>query len=108
MPHILDDAKAAITGDRRNTYGPYSTEASALARFWSEYLEYEITEHDVAMMMMLLKINRIRCGTIHRDNYVDLAGYAGLAADLRGLNTEPVVPEYYADDECSEYAIPAS
>lgn len=41
---------------------------------------------DVAMMMALLKIARIRTGTATNDSYVDLAGYAACGAEINSKN----------------------
>jgi Domain of unknown function (DUF6378) len=41
-----------------------------------------ITPHDVALMMMLLKVARTAGGTFNLDNYIDAAGYAGIPAEL--------------------------
>lgn len=41
---------------------------------------------DVAMMMALLKIARIRTGTATDDSYVDLAGYAACGAEINSKN----------------------
>lgn len=49
---------------------------------WSVYKGVEFTANDVAMMMALLKIARIRTGTATDDSYVDLAGYAACGAEI--------------------------
>ena len=38
--------------------------------------------HDVAILMALLKIARVRSGRYKADNYIDLAGYAACAAEI--------------------------
>ena len=55
---------------------------TAIAGFWSVYKGVEFTANDVAMMMALLKIARIRTGTATDDSYVDLAGYAACGAEI--------------------------
>ena len=35
-------------------------------------------------MMILVKVGRITTGSFNPDNYVDVAGYAGVAAELVG------------------------
>lgn len=71
----LDKAKACVCGQRENEYGSPEDNFTAIAGFWSVYKGVEFTANDVAMMMALLKIARIRTGTATDDSYVDLAGY---------------------------------
>lgn len=81
---ILDDASAAIYSDRRIAYGEAES-FNLIAEYWSSYLGREISALDVANMMILLKIARtgnVDQRTYHRDNYVDIAGYAGLGDEL--------------------------
>ena len=84
---ILDDASAAIYTDRRTAYGEAERSFNLIAEYWSSYLGgTEISPLDVANMMILLKIARtgnVDQRTYHRDNYVDIAGYAGLADELK-------------------------
>lgn len=59
----LDKAKACVCGQRENEYGSPEDNFAAIAGFWSVYKGVEFTANDVAMMMALLKIARIRTGT---------------------------------------------
>lgn len=81
---ILDTAKRIVTGDREQQYGSPEDNFATIAGFWTTYLEREVTAHDVAMMMVLLKVARIQSGQVKADNYVDLAGYAACAAEMAG------------------------
>lgn len=56
----LDKAKACVCGQRENEYGSPEDNFAAIASFWSVYKGVEFTANDVAMMMALLKIARIR------------------------------------------------
>lgn len=67
----LDKAKACVCGQRENEYGSPEDNFTAIAGFWSVYKGVEFTANDVAMMMALLKIARIRTGTATDDSYVD-------------------------------------
>lgn len=78
----LDEAKRLITQDRQNTHGQPENGLRRIASLWSVYLGTEVTEVDVAMMMVLLKVARQSMNEVHLDNYVDVAGYAALAAEL--------------------------
>ena len=55
---------------------------SPLLLAFGVYKGVEFTANDVAMMMALLKIARIRTGTATDDSYVDLAGYAACGAEI--------------------------
>ena len=65
----LDKAKACVCGQRENEYGSPEDNFTAIAGFWSVYKGVEFTANDVAMMMALLKIARIRTGTASKVSY---------------------------------------
>lgn len=81
---LLDAATGVVCG-REESYGSPSVNFSVIARMWSDYLgDVNITPHDVAMLMILLKIARAKA-TRHTpvvDNFVDMAGYAACAAEI--------------------------
>lgn len=82
----LQAAIELITKERADMYGDNSTNQKKIAKLWSSYLglddSVEITDIDVCVMMALVKISRISANKFHGDNYVDIAGYIGLAAEL--------------------------
>ncbi len=78
----LDKAKVCVCGRRENEYGSPEDNFASIASFWSVYKGVEFTANDVAMMMALLKIARIRTGSATDDSYVDLAGYAACGAEI--------------------------
>ena len=81
---VLDRAKACVCGGRQEDYGTPGDNFGLIARLWNTYLGDCLTDaHDVAIMMALLKIARIKTGRGKMDNYVDLAGYAACAAEIR-------------------------
>jgi len=71
-----------INGERLDNYGKPENNFKLIAKFWSEYKGVDFTDVDVAMMMLLLKVARIKTGCGTMDSFVDAAGYVGLAADL--------------------------
>lgn len=77
-----DKAQNCVCGQRENEYGSPEDNFKTIADFWSVYKGVEFTANDVAMMMALLKIARIRTGTATDDSYVDLAGYAACGAEI--------------------------
>lgn len=100
---ILEEADKIINGERNDDYGKAEDSFKEVGHYWNEYInhqmfkmqgefhpdsnpqgwEYEsiIDSHDVAMMMILLKVARTN-GKKKRDNYVDICGYAALAEKL--------------------------
>lgn len=78
----LKRALDCVTGHREEDYGGLEDNFSVIARFWSLYKGIEITAKDVAVMMVLLKVARIKSTTATEDSFVDLAGYAACGAEL--------------------------
>ena len=84
--YVLERAAALISGDRAADHGPARKTHQNIADLWNTYLGYKGTEielrpQDVAMMMVLLKVARTMTGRFNVDDYVDMAGYAGLALE---------------------------
>ena len=79
----LEESIKCVCTDREGQYGSPENNFSLIAELWSVYKGETFTAEDVAMMMALLKIARIKAGKRKADNYVDLAGYAACACELR-------------------------
>ena len=79
---ILDTAKVYVTKDRAADHGDMEDNFATIAQFWSVYLGAPVAAHDVAAMMVLLKIARIRSNPAHPDNWVDGAGYAACGGEI--------------------------
>lgn len=80
---ILDAAKECVCR-RKNDYGKPENNFERIAKLWNAYTDSSFTAKDVAIMMALLKVARIRGG--HKDdNFVDMAGYAACAGELDGV-----------------------
>jgi len=79
---VLKEANAIIYGDREKTYGHPAKNLQAIATMWDVYINNtnsdKITAKDVAAMMMLVKVARFANDPTHRDNLVDICGYAAL------------------------------
>ena len=80
---ILEEAKKNTTGQRTQDYGTPENNFKVIADLWSVYCGHTFTAHDVAVMMALMKIARIKNGGGTGDSYVDLAGYAACAGELK-------------------------
>jgi Domain of unknown function (DUF6378) len=81
---ILRTAAQYVTKDRAADHGEAERNFERIAALWNAYLgEWaDIKAHDVAAMMAMLKIARIRDNPKHLDNWVDLAGYAACGGEI--------------------------
>lgn len=79
---ILKKANECVMGDREQDYGSPESNFQLIADLWSTYLDTDISAVDVAMMMAMLKIARIKSGRLHGDNFVDGAGYFACAGEI--------------------------
>lgn len=79
---ILDLAKKTICKDRQDTHGDPEDNFACIGRLWSEYTGIKIDAKDVAVMMILMKVARIKTGKYHADNYIDIAGYAACGGEV--------------------------
>ena len=78
---VLYTADSLINGDRAKDYGEASENFAVIAQMWSAYLGVGVDPRDVAQMMALLKIARLRNGP-HDDSSCDGCGYLALASEL--------------------------
>ncbi len=83
---LLEDADMLVNGDRNNDYGPPTQDFSRTAALWSIYLDGKrmLDAHDVAVMMILLKVSRLSWSPNNRDSWVDIAGYAACGFECVG------------------------
>ena len=88
----LLDAAVAIVGEREGQHGSKSANHAAIAAVWNGILEARaINGHDglalkgsdVANLMEGLKIARRYSGGFNADDYLDGAGYAACAYEVR-------------------------
>lgn len=63
---------------RGEHYGEVSADFSRVAKMWSCLYEAgrDIEPHEVAMHMICIKLSRLVESPGHRDNWLDIAGYA--------------------------------
>ncbi|AOQ29398.1 hypothetical protein SEA_BIGFOOT_49 [Mycobacterium phage Bigfoot] len=76
---ILEEAQRLIHGPRNKNYGHPRENFDDIAELFSAYLERPISDLDVANLMILVKVARVKGTGYHRDSYTDIAGYAGCA-----------------------------
>ena len=85
---ILAEAERCVCGQREQDYGSPEDNFSTIANLWGDYKGVAFTPLDVAMMMALLKIARIRTGKATDDCFVDLAGYAACGGEIAGNESD--------------------
>ena len=78
---ILDTAKEYVTKDRAATHGDAERNFGLIAAYWSAHLNKNISPHDVAVMMTLLKLARAKSNPKHVDNWIDGCGYLALGGE---------------------------
>jgi hypothetical protein len=92
---ILEEAIKA-TADRGLNYGKPEDNFKRIARRWNVHMlnRYgivtELDEHDVAMMMVDLKVARLENSPTHHDSWVDTAGYAACGGSMPAPEPAPV------------------
>ena len=79
---ILEAAKQAVTVDRAATHGDAERNFGLTATYWSAHLDAEVTPEDVAVMMTLLKLARIRSNPAHVDSWTDGCGYLACGGEI--------------------------
>ena len=71
-----------MSGKREQEYGNKKTNHDNIAELWSAYLGTKLSAHDVAILMLLLKIARTKSGNPTEDTYIDMVGYSAIAGEL--------------------------
>ena len=90
---ILKKANEAICGDREQDYGRPESNFGLIASLWSAYLDTTVSPVDVAMMMAMLKVARVKSGRLHEDNFIDGAGYFACAGEIAEMGMNVSVTE---------------
>tara|TARA_R110002153_G_scaffold225217_1_gene377862 strand:+ start:262 stop:552 length:291 start_codon:yes stop_codon:yes gene_type:complete len=83
---VLEMASKYISQDRAMVYGDAKKQHARIAAYWCEFLDLpadRISAHDVATMMILLKISRLNYRSTS-DTWIDIAGYAALGCEMSG------------------------
>ena len=79
---VLRTAETYVTQDRADEHGNMEDNFKTIAAYWSEHLGTQVTAVDVAIMMALLKIARLRSNAPNLDNWVDGCGYLACGSEL--------------------------
>ena len=93
---VLDEAKQYVSKDRNSTYDSPENNFGRIAAIMNAqgYRKvvmtpggagdcdvYDLQGHDVALMMMAVKLARLAHSPDHKDSWVDTAGYAACGYD---------------------------
>ena len=81
----LDRATKIVTGQRQHDYGNKYENHKNISDLWSAYLDKEVSAHDVAICMLLVKVARLKHRTTE-DCYIDMPGYAAIAGEINDRN----------------------
>jgi hypothetical protein len=84
---VAGEADRLVYSEKEDTYGRPDIFFEKVARVWQEYTRSPIRPSDVAAMMVMFKLQRLRYNPTHRDTYVDIIGYA--IAGARAMGIEP-------------------
>lgn len=80
---FLSEATRLVSNDRQKDYGDKTENHNNIAKLWSAYLDVEISAHDVALMMALLKMARTKLGAVSKDTYIDMSAYSAIAGEIK-------------------------
>lgn len=77
MTNVLQEAGQIVQGVRYDEHGHPGPNLERAALMWSAILKAEVTAEEVALCMIAYKLVRASSGTRpHKDNLIDIAGYA--------------------------------
>lgn len=76
---VLSAADQAVNVDRQGVYGHPYENFNNIATLWKGYKGVEFSRQDVAMMMILVKVARLKNTPGHTDSLIDIAGYVKTA-----------------------------
>jgi hypothetical protein len=105
---ILTTATEYVTKDRAATHGDAERNFQTIAALWTAYIGHSLTAVDVAAMMMMLKLARIKGNPANADNWIDAAGYAACGGEIATATNTPnegiAVEEHIAKREAERAA----
>lgn len=79
---ILAEASRIISVDRQATHGDPENSFGLIAAYWSSHLDHPVNATDVAAMMALFKLARIKGNPGHVDSWTDGIGYLAIGGEL--------------------------
>ena len=79
---ILEEAARIVTQDRNVTHGEPEETFGLIAAYWSAHPDHNVSPGDVAVMMTLLKLARLKANPANPDNWLDGCGYLACGAEI--------------------------
>lgn len=79
---ILNQAEQYVTKDRAADHGDMEDNFREIAELWTQYTGHTLHSSDVAVMMALLKIARLKSNKDNPDNWIDACGYLACGGEL--------------------------
>lgn len=91
---ILETAAQYVSVDRAATHGDAERNFNTIAAYWSIHLGTIVTATDVAAMMTLLKLARLKANAGNADNWIDGCGYLACGGEIAtGAELAPDTPK---------------
>lgn len=84
-------AEERVCGTGEKKHGKAENSFEDIAKLWEAYKGIYFSKVDVAIMMGLLKVARIKRDTDKTDSFVDLIGYSACAAELSEIEQKEMV-----------------
>jgi hypothetical protein len=82
--HLLGRT-SAVVGHQRGIYGAPDSVFDRVATRWSQVLGTRATPAQVIVCLIDLKVVRVARDPKHLDSITDIAGYAGILAEVPGV-----------------------
>ena len=79
---ILEEAARIVTQDRNVTHGEPEETFGLIAAYWSAHLDHPVTATDVAVLMTLFKLARLKANPSNPENWVDGCGYLACGGEI--------------------------
>ena len=79
---ILDTAKQYVNVDRATMHGSAERNFGLIAAYWSAHLDTNVSAVDVAAMMTLFKLARLKGNPANPENWVDGCGYLACGGEI--------------------------
>ena len=79
---ILGEAARIVTQDRNVTHGEPEETFGLIAAYWSAHLGIAVSETDVAALMTLFKLARLKANPTNPENWVDGCGYLACGGEI--------------------------
>ena len=82
--NIIQNAGRAVENVKAKEHGDKKENFKVISELWESYLNVTVTKEDVAMLMALMKIGRMKTKSAphNDDNFIDAIGYLAIAGEF--------------------------